>query len=164
MRYAITMDADMQHHVTDLPRFAESLHSHPGHLIIGTRQRIGNQPSGSSFANKLSDFWIHVETGKKIKDTQSGYRLYPLSRSLGLPTGISGYEAETAWLVRLLWHGTPVVQLPVEADYLPEGGHITHFRKGKDFIRISLLHTVLCIESLFVRPVNGLKRLFRRMS
>ena len=32
----------------------------------------------SSFGNKFSNFWFWFETGIKLQDTQSGYRLYPL--------------------------------------------------------------------------------------
>ena len=38
-----------------------------------------NVPKKSSFGNKFSNFWFWFETGIKLDDTQSGYRLYPLN-------------------------------------------------------------------------------------
>jgi len=43
-------------------------------------------PKKSSFGNAFSNFWFWFETGIRLQDTQSGYRLYPLKR---LPTHFS---------------------------------------------------------------------------
>ena len=76
--YAITLDADGQHKPEDIPLFLKANQEHPGALIIGARPLQGVERSkGSDFANQFSNFWFFVQTGKRLEDTQTGYRLYP---------------------------------------------------------------------------------------
>ena len=83
--YAITIDADGQHHPEDIPVFVETLLQHPDSLMIGARNlRQENMPQGNTFANKFSNFWFWLQTGIDLPDTQTGYRLYPLRRLSGL--------------------------------------------------------------------------------
>ena len=78
---AMQMDADGQHYASDLPRFLQANINHPGSLIVGSRQ-FGDavRSKGSVFANRLSNFWFFVQTGRRLPDTQTGFRLYPLRR------------------------------------------------------------------------------------
>ena len=79
--YAITIDADGQHFASDIPCFVEALSRHPGSLIVGSRNLSEeNMPSANTFANKFSNFWFRLQTGIKLPDTQTGYRLYPLKK------------------------------------------------------------------------------------
>ena len=93
--YAITMDADGQHLASDIPILLDANRKNPGALIIGARDLDGVQRSkGSDFANKFSNFWFCIQTGKHLPDTQTGYRLYPLKKLWGLSLITSRYEAE----------------------------------------------------------------------
>ena len=93
--YAITLDADGQHYPEDLPLFLEANIEHPGCLIVGERNLEGVERSkGSSFANAFSNFWFCVQTFHRLPDTQTGYRLYPLKKLIGLSLLTSRYEAE----------------------------------------------------------------------
>ena len=57
------------------------------------------------------------------------------------------YEFETEVLVRLAWKGLEIVEVPVDVLYPQD--RVTHFRKGKDFMRISLMNTYLTLGALF---------------
>lgn len=151
--YAITLDADGQHYPEDIKLFLEANRKHPGALIVGNRQLEGVERSlGSSFANKFSNFWFCVQTGKFLKDTQTGYRLYPLKKLYGLSLLTSRYEAELELLVFASWHGVDLVPISVNVYYPPREQRISHFRPAKDFARISVLNTILC----FMAVVYGL--------
>ena len=77
--YAITIDSDGQHMADDLPVFIDKIIEEPGSLIVGARNMEQDTvPGGSSFGHKFSNFWYRFETGIKLPDTQSGFRLYPL--------------------------------------------------------------------------------------
>jgi len=83
--YAITIDSDGQHYPSDIMHFLKANQEYPGALIIGSRQLDGVERSkGSSFANKFSNFWFYIQTGRKLSDTQTGYRLYPLKKLYGM--------------------------------------------------------------------------------
>ena len=77
--YAITIDSDGQHFAADIPVFLKAIQDEPNALLIGSRNMTQeNVPKKSSFGNKFSNFWFKFETGIKLDDTQSGFRLYPL--------------------------------------------------------------------------------------
>ena len=157
--YAITLDGDGQHYPEDIATMLRANQEHPGALILGSRMMDGaDRSKGSSFANKFSNFWLWVQTGRKLDDTQTGYRLYPLKKLYGLRLLTSRYEAELELLVFASWHGVELVPVPVNVYYPPKEERVSHFRPGMDFARISVLNTVLC----FLAVVYGLPlRLWR---
>ena len=75
--YAITLDGDAQHYPEDIPILLAANQKHPGALIVGERKDLesADRSSGSKFANSFSNFWFAVQTGRYLKDTQTGYRL-----------------------------------------------------------------------------------------
>ena len=160
--YAITIDSDGQHFAHDLPAFAAHTIQTPTALLIGARN-MGheNVPAKSSFGNRFSNFWYWVETGIKLPDTQSGYRLYPLQKLAAMTFYTRKYEFEIEVIVRAAWAGVPVVSIPVSVYYPPPGQRISHFRPFKDFTRISILNTILVlIAFLYIKPRDLTRKLF----
>jgi glycosyltransferase involved in cell wall biosynthesis len=148
-RYAITLDADGQHYPSDIPRFLEALEKNPGAVILGSRLlKQENMPGKNTFANRFSNFWFAVHTFKRLPDTQTGFRLYPLDRIKKMRLYTTRYETELEILVRLAWKRVPIVPLSIRVFYAPADERITHFRKGPDFLRISLLNTILTVTAL----------------
>ncbi len=147
--YAITLDGDGQHYPASIADLLRANENHPGALVVGSRRMEGvDRSGGSSFANKFSNFWFWVQTGRRLPDTQSGYRLYPLKRLYGLKLLTSRYEAELLLLVLASWHGVQLVSVPVDVYYPPREERVSHFRPFKDFARISVLNTVLCVLAI----------------
>jgi glycosyltransferase involved in cell wall biosynthesis len=160
--YAITIDSDGQHFASDIPIFIESLEIEGEVLLIGSRNMTQeNVPKKSSFGNKFSNFWFWFETGTKLEDTQSGYRLYPLRR---IPVNYftNKFEFEIEVIVRSAWKDIPVKNIPVQVLYDPTE-RVSHFRPFKDFTRISILNTVLVTISLFyIKPRNLFRKLKKK--
>ena len=84
--YAITLDADGQHFPEDIPHMLRANQKHPGALIVGQRKDLdkAERSAGSKFANAFANFWFAIQTGHRLKDTQTGFRLYPLKKLYGL--------------------------------------------------------------------------------
>lgn len=144
--YAVTMDSDGQHFADDIPVFLQAIENESGPLYVGSRALDAeNMPSGNTFANKFSNFWFALQTLHRIPDTQTGFRAYPLDRCV-LPFS-NRYEAELEMLVLSVWKGVKIVPLKVKVYYAPEGERVSHFRKGKDFTRISILNTFLTLAA-----------------
>lgn len=158
--YAITMDADGQHFAKDIPLFLEANRKWPGSVILGQRKKENIVRSkGSNFANSFSNFWFFVETGKKMEDTQTGFRLYPLKKLYGFRMMTSRYEAELELIVFAAWHGVGIHSIPVDVYYPPKEKRVSHFRPGPDFTRISILNTVLCfLAVLYGLPLYLLRK------
>ncbi|MCW3128345.1 MAG: hypothetical protein JWO03_4003 [Bacteroidetes bacterium] len=161
--YAITIDSDGQHYADDLPVFLQALQDDPNAIFIGARNMDqATVPGKSSFGNKFSNFWFRFETGIDLPDTQSGYRLYPISRLKDIWFITRKYEFEVEVIVRAAWKGIGVKCIPIKVYYPPAGERITHFRPFQDFSRISVLNTVLVFFTLiwikprdFVRYILG---------
>ena len=141
--YAITIDADGQHFPEDIPLLLDANRKHPGSIIVGQRKELekAERSAGSKFANSFSNFWFCVQTGKYLKDTQTGYRLYPIKKLHGLSFLTSRYEAELELLVFSCWNGVPIYSVPINVYYPPKEERVSHFRPGYDFSRISILYT-----------------------
>ncbi|RYJ39919.1 Glycosyl transferase family protein [Flavobacterium anhuiense] len=156
--YAITIDSDGQHFATDIPIFIEEIQKEPNALLIGSRNMTQeNVPKKSSFGNKFSNFWFKFETGIKLDDTQSGFRLYPL-RLLPKRFYTNKFEFEIEVIVRAAWKGIVVKNIPIQVLYDP-AERVSHFRPFQDFTRISILNTVLVTNALlYIKPRDFFRR------
>ena len=144
-RYALTIDADGQHDPADIPALVAA--AAPRTLVIGSRNIAAEgMSSRSTFANRFSNFWFTLQTARKLPDTQTGYRIYPLEDLPSLKLLTARYEAELTLLVFSAWKGLKLVPVPVKV-YYPED-RVSHFRPFADFFRISVLNTVLCVLAL----------------
>lgn len=102
-QYAITLDATGRHDPDDLPKFLDVLDHEHGMLVIGTDRPVKKKPSG----NVAYRFWFWLQTGVKIRDTRSGYRLYPLERIAPIKSWANRFQFEKEVLIRCAWHDVP---------------------------------------------------------
>jgi glycosyltransferase involved in cell wall biosynthesis len=162
--HAITIDSDGQHYPDDIPVFVEALlEEKKDILFIGNRNMSQDGiPKKSSFGNRFSNFWFWFETGIKLEDTQSGYRLYPLHK-IPKKYFTPKFEFEIEIIVRTAWRHVPVKNIPIKVLYDP-AERVSHFRPFKDFTRISILNTILVtITLLYIIPRNFINN-FRKKS
>lgn len=163
--YAVTLDSDGQHFAEDIPAMIAKVSEDKPTLVCGVRNITTqeNMPSKNTFANKFSNFWFKVETGREIPDTQCGFRVYPLKEITKRHIFSSRYEAELEMLVRLCWADVDIQTAPITVYYAPEGERVSHFRPFADFSRISVMNTVLCTGALlYYWPKTLLKYVFGR--
>jgi uncharacterized protein (DUF2062 family) len=153
--YAITIDSDGQHYSDDILVFLNELEiEEKPSLLIGNRN-MGQDgiPKKSSFGNSFSNFWFWFETGISLKDTQSGYRAYPL-KAIPKKFFTRKFEFEIEIIVRTAWKGVTVKNVPIKILYDPNE-RVSHFRPFKDFTRISILNTILVLITLiYIKPRN----------
>ncbi|MBU2938192.1 DUF2062 domain-containing protein [Lacinutrix sp. C3R15] len=160
--YAITIDSDGQHFPEDISVFVEALEQSKNKklLLIGARNmEQEGVPGKSSFGNKFSNFWFWFETGIKLTDTQSGFRLYPLQALNKLKFYTKKFEFEIEVIVKAAWNDVAVKNVPIQVLY-DETERVSHFRPFKDFTRISILNTCLVLILIFyIKP----RDLFRKL-
>lgn len=149
--YAISIDSDGQHRPEEIDRFTKRADRHGDEriLIVGSRNlRAEGMPKGNTFANKFSNFWFTMQTGQHLEDTQTGYRLYQLNAlpKMGLIT--NRYESELELLVFSAWRGVHIMSEDITVYYPPKGQRVTHFRPYRDFARIFILNTLLCVAAI----------------
>lgn len=162
--FAITIDSDGQHFPEDIPVFLDALENETSRnvLYIGARNmEQADVPGSSSFGNKFSNFWFWFETGIKLQDTQSGYRMYPLKEIEKLKLYTPKFELEIEVIVKASWSGTLVKNIPIKISY-DDVERVSHFRKGPDFARISVLNTWFVLVALFYIKPRDLYRKFQK--
>lgn len=146
LEYIITIDGDGQHYPNEVKKFLPLLGDNS--IIIGNREFKEDVPNSSKFGRIFSNFWIFVETGKWFKDTQSGFRAYPLS-ILDLSLTHSRYDFEIEVIVKHLWSKKEIKEVNIEVYYPPRDIRVSHFDKVQDNIRLSKIHTKLVLERIW---------------
>ena len=163
LKYAITIDSDGQHYTKDIPKFLEEIKikSNNNIIIIGSRDMNKvSVPFGSRFGNNFSNFWFNFQTNIKLKDTQSGYRLYPLNVIEDVNLITNRYEFEIEILVKSAWKGIEIKNIPINVSY--KKNRVSHFRPFIDFLRISIINIWLVIYALLYIKPRDFVRNFRK--
>ena len=149
----VTVDADGQFDpATTLSLIEEAARSWPQMVIGARRMDQESVPRASLFGRAFSNFWVRLETGRELPDTQSGLRLYPVRELLALTTRARRYDFEIEILVRAAWAGLPIHSVPVAVHYPPGKERVSHFHRLKDNLRLTRLHTRLVLRSLSPWP------------
>jgi glycosyltransferase involved in cell wall biosynthesis len=144
----LTMDADKQHLSSQIKVLIDAYK--PNSIVIGNRDFDDkNVPNSSKFGRRFSNFWVYVETFKKLGDTQSGFRIYPIS-ILDLNVKNKRFDFEIEILVLHSYKKGEIIDVDVLCYYPPFDQRVSHFDKVKDNIRLSLLHSRLVMQRFFL--------------
>ncbi len=146
----VTIDADGQHDPKESTKLIERAESNSWPVIvIGAREMVEESvPRSSHFGRTFSNFWVRIECGRDLSDTQSGMRLYPVNYLLQLNLQRVRYDFEIEVLVKSVWAGVGVDSVPVSVHYPPGKQRVSHFHKLIDNYRLSVLHTKLVCRRL----------------
>ncbi len=159
--HVLQVDADGQHNLADIPTFLEAGQKRPEAAVLAYPIYDRTVPWGRLVGRQITLFWTHFETGGfQIRDPMCGFRVYPLDRCVGIECGNHmDFDIEIA--VRMVWAGTPIVNLPTKVRYLSaEEGGVSHFHMFADNFKISLMHTRLAVTAIgraFTWPVRALR-------
>jgi len=151
--HILTIDADGQHDPADIPLFIAEIEKYPTALLVGKRDfEQASIPGSSRFGRQFSNFWLRVQTGKSLADTQSGFRAYPVKIIQGLRLRETRYSYEIEVLVRAAWAGVELRDIDISVYYPPSDERISHFRGFMDNFRLTLLNTKLTMRSIAPWP------------
>jgi len=149
--WAITIDGDGQHHPEDALNLINAIPAGQRPIMVGMRtgMAVEHVPWTSRFGRKFSNFWVFVSGGPRLRDSQSGFRIYPLPEAMNLGVVARRYQFEVEILVRAGWNGIPVLEAPVKVNYEVAGERISHFRPFVDFFRNSSTFARLIFRRVF---------------
>jgi glycosyltransferase involved in cell wall biosynthesis len=150
--WAVTLDADGQHDPLDAILMIRGIQNKKRPIIVGMRTgMMGPEvPWTSRFGRKFSNFWVKVAGGPFVKDSQSGFRIYPLPEILGLKVVAKRFQFEVEALVKAGWKGMPVCEIPISVNYQQRDERISHFRPWIDFVRNSMTFARLIFQRLLI--------------
>ncbi len=145
--HVVTMDGDGQHAPEDLPVLLAAAAEDPQAIVIG--DRLGGRDvaavltTGRLNAIEVAGFFVNWAVGLRIRDTQSGYRVYPLPVMDRLAARCGGFVFETEVLVRAGALGVPVREVPVQA--IPRRTRRSRFRPHADGVAIGAYLAARCV-------------------
>jgi glycosyltransferase involved in cell wall biosynthesis len=126
--WVITMDADGQHAVADLPVFQQAIRQAPdAGLIVGRRtMRPGAMPLSRICSNMLTSAFLSQLTGRRILDSQCGFRAYSGRLLAAAPCRFERFEMESEIIMRACRLGFSVNFVNVQTLYFSTQSHISH--------------------------------------
>ncbi|RMH84214.1 MAG: glycosyltransferase family 2 protein, partial [Calditrichaeota bacterium] len=114
----ITLDADLQHPPERIPAFLEAFEQGRGELILGRRRReLRCMPVHRILSNTLTSWIISLMIGRRIRDSQCGFRLYSRQVLERIPTRENRFHLESEFVIRCGWAGMAIGQVPVPTIY-----------------------------------------------
>lgn len=148
--HALQLDADAQHDVADAPRFLSAAARDPSAIVLGARVVDPTAPRARRWGRWVSIIWVWIETcSLAVRDPLCGYRCMPLGATLAvLDQAACGkhMEFDPEIVVRLVWSGAPVINIPTHVRYYENG--ISHFDVWRDNLRMIGTHTRLVVSLL----------------
>ncbi len=182
MTHIVTIDADGQHDPADFPRFDLVVRENPLAIVVGKRAFDRKTvPFSSRFGRAFSNFWFKVQTGCSLKDTQSGFRAYPVAVLEWLKLHDRRFSFEIEVLVKAAWAGIPLKEVDISVHYPKQGKRISHFHPLRDNLDLTILNTRLTVRAILpipqrnyseerngserisiLHPINSLKTLLKR--
>ncbi|MFA6698600.1 MAG: glycosyltransferase family 2 protein [Thiomicrospira sp.] len=151
----ITLDGDGQHNPDSIPHLLEAYITYPRSIIIGARL-IGREraPKRRRRANDFADFWVSWAASTPVKDSQSGFRVYPMSlfaQGFKSYPKSSGFVFESEILIEAANQGYQLVSVPIDSVY-PKNNRPSHFRPIFDISQITWMVT----KKLLAKGLNPL--------
>lgn len=138
----VTLDSDGQHNPEEIPCLLETARKYPDFIIIGARDKnTCRAPKLRRFANHFADFWISWAAGYPVRDSQSGYRVYPASFLRNFKVAAKkgrGFVLESEILIAASEQGFLSHSIAVESIY-HEHGRKSHYRPVLDTVFITLM-------------------------
>lgn len=136
--HACTLDGDGQHYPDEMPALIREAGQHPEAIVLGARRVDPGQEIApvKRFGNGFANWWVSLAAGREIRDTQSGFRLYPIAPVLALGPHAERYEFESEVLILAARRELDLRTIEVKVYYPPPGERVSHYEPWLDTCRI----------------------------
>ncbi len=133
----VTLDGDGQHDPALIPSFLRKAEETGADIVIGSRKRdLRTMPVVRVFVNWFTSWIISRLAGRRIEDSQSGYR-YVSSRVLeSVRLEGSRYDLESEILVKAARNGFAIDSIPIPTVYGDEKSSIKPLKDALCFWRM----------------------------
>jgi glycosyltransferase involved in cell wall biosynthesis len=137
--FVITLDGDGQHSPECIPEFFEKLKAND--CVIGARKKIpGIMPPQRILSNFLTSLMLSMKVGRKVRDSQSGFRGYRVAALSGNLPKNTGFMAETEILINLLRKNLRLGYVEIPTIYEDQQSKMNPIESILHFIRLMLFH------------------------
>ena len=141
----ITMDADRQHDVGEIPVFVDKMLETGADIVLGTRMgSVEGMPFIRRLTNLVTSLVVSVLCGCRITDSQIGYRMLKTGVLRQVELKTSNYETESEILIKAARKKFLIKEAPVKTIYC---GQVSKIRPGRDTVRFIRLVLTLVIKN-----------------
>jgi len=131
----VTLDGDGQHDPEAIPALLQAARACRRSVIVGNRlDGPGALPDTRRNAIRVATFFANWTSGLALRDSQSGFRVYPLALFDEVRTRRGGFVFETEILLAAADRGWSVEEVAVAA--IPRAGERSRFRPIRDGVAI----------------------------
>jgi len=129
-RWVLTMDADGQHSVDDIPALLAYVAKHPETgICIGKRDlSFKNMPLPRIFSNVITSKILSLLTRIKIADSQSGFRVYSAELLKQVRCVYPRFEMESEIILKACDLHFSIGFVKVQTLYFNRTSHISHLK------------------------------------
>jgi len=136
----ITLDSDLQHDPSEIPKFIKHYETSGSKIVIGARLQGREEMPRARYANnRVGIYAFSWLIGQSIEDSQCGFRLYDRDVMQNIHIWNDGFEAEADILLRAGKRGYKIGFVPIKTIYFPNHQNQSHYRPVKDTFRISII-------------------------
>ena len=123
----VTFDSDGQHRISDIEKIIEPIQNKMSDIVIGSRftgDGKADMPKYRKLGIKVITNLVNSQTGKKITDSQSGFRAYNTKVLAQINPSESGMGVSTEILIKADKQKLKIREIPITILY--EGETSTH--------------------------------------
>ena len=146
--HVLTMDSDGQHPAQLIQQFMALSQAMPTAMVLGKPMFDADAPRARVLGREVSNVLARIQTlGGGIGDCLYGFRVYPaaaLARALKASAYMQRMDFDPEAVVRMRWAGVPARNVAAPVRYIARAaGGVSHFRYGRDNLRLAWMHTRL---------------------
>ena len=123
----VTFDSDGQHRISDIEKIIEPIQNKTADIVIGSRfteDGKADMPKYRKIGIKVITNLVNSQTGKKITDSQSGFRSYSSEVLSQMNLSEKGMGVSTEILIKANKQKLKIIEIPITILY--EGETSTH--------------------------------------
>jgi len=137
--YAIFLDADMQHAPGKIGDFIKIRERYNLDLVLGKRSFLRtSMPFHRILSNSITSFLISLRTGKRVHDSQCGYRLLNLLK-ISLDKLVENrFQFESEFLIKMIYGGIKYSEVSIPTIYSKSCSYISNIMDTIKFIKLYL--------------------------
>lgn len=130
VQYLVQLDADGQHHPTDIPALISAMEMTGCDIVIGSRfaKESSDIPRIRIFYNQISNLITNWFCDKWYSDTQSGFRMLSRSAIEKLDLHLDGFGYCSEMIIQAEQKGLEIAEVPISVSYTEYS-----MSKGQDF-------------------------------
>jgi len=116
----VTLDGDGQHSPDDVPRVVKPILDGAADFVVGSRflENAGSTPIHKKIGNKLLSSATSLVCGRRITDSQSGFRAYTRNALKWVIHEAKDYAWASETLILAARRGFRVTEVPIRSIYL----------------------------------------------